>query len=194
MNTEMKDIHFASYADSVASHISWPSPAFRLTRWEAFVGTVITFVDARKMGSTFTRAVAIALCLGTLGCAGLGAQHASTLTARIGGGPGLGSLWMSAERSPAQGIEVLPYAGDDLGLWAESVTETRTHRAPHGDVLPASVTETWERVASDPCATVSTGSLFGDVHRGGRRGHRKGSARRSVRPEKDVFASKGTEL
>jgi hypothetical protein len=40
MTTEMRDPHFASYVEAIASSISWPTPAFQLTLWETFVGTV----------------------------------------------------------------------------------------------------------------------------------------------------------
>jgi hypothetical protein len=45
MTTEMRDIHFASYVDAIASQVSFPPPAFRLSRLEAFVGTVVAFFD-----------------------------------------------------------------------------------------------------------------------------------------------------
>lgn len=45
MTTEMRDIHFASYVDAIARQVSVPPPAFRLSRLEAFVGTVVAFFD-----------------------------------------------------------------------------------------------------------------------------------------------------
>jgi hypothetical protein len=46
MTTEMRDPHFASYVEAVASSISWPAPSFRITLWEAFVDTVVAAYHA----------------------------------------------------------------------------------------------------------------------------------------------------
>ena len=46
MTTEIRDPQFASYVDAIASSISSPAPSFRLTLWEAFVGTVVALYDA----------------------------------------------------------------------------------------------------------------------------------------------------
>jgi hypothetical protein len=42
----MRDIHFARYTEMVASQVSFPAPAFRLSKLEAFVGSVVAFFDA----------------------------------------------------------------------------------------------------------------------------------------------------
>jgi hypothetical protein len=192
MKTDMKDIHFASYADRVASHINEPPPAFQLTRWEAFLGTLITFFDARKMATgTVAGAVALALCLGTVGCAGLGTQPASTLTTRIGTEPGLDSLWMGVQRSPAKGIEIAPYAGAGLTLWAERPAVAQRNRVLL-ERQGGAVEETWEN--TDPCVSVSAGSLFGDSHDGGQSEWPVRRAHRAARSRQEAEASKGTDL
>lgn len=134
MNTEIRDKHFAAYADSVAAHISWPAPASHLTRWKAFVGTVITGLSARKRaGSIAARALAVVLCIAAFGCAGLGMQNASSLTPQLSAEHGLDGLWMSAGPKTTGGMRLPRHASGNLGLW-DSVSG---QIAPSADQTPA---------------------------------------------------------
>jgi hypothetical protein len=62
--------------------------------------------------------IGIVLSLGTMGCAGVGLQHASSLTPQFQREQGLDSLWVSTERAPTQALDIPLYAEDNLGdLW-----------------------------------------------------------------------------
>ena len=98
--------------------------------------------------------IGIILSLGPMGCAGLGPQHASSLTPQIRDDQGLGNLWMPAKRQPAQGIEMLHLGGEGLGsLWEREepmpspVSDPAYYEKRSGGDLwnPASVTRSWEK-------------------------------------------------
>jgi hypothetical protein len=113
--------------------------------------------------------IGIILSLGTIGCAGLGTQHASSLTAQIRGDQGLDALWMPARREPAQGIEMRYLGGEGLGsLWQRHEPRPSPvadpayyERRSGGDLWnPASVTRSWEPKPSPSQARPSGGLIF----------------------------------
>jgi hypothetical protein len=57
----MRDIHFASYVDTIATQVRFPPPAFRLSKLEAFVGAMVAFFDAST--STARRGVMVRAAL-----------------------------------------------------------------------------------------------------------------------------------
>ena len=60
----------------------------------------------------------IVLSLGTVGCAGVGLQQGSNLTARVQTEQGLDELWSATEAAPAQALEPPLYAEQGLAtLW-----------------------------------------------------------------------------
>lgn len=46
MTTKMRDPQFATYVDTIAESITWPESTFRLSSWEAFVGTLVALYQA----------------------------------------------------------------------------------------------------------------------------------------------------
>lgn len=123
----------------------------------------------------------IILSLGTAGCAGLGSQQASSLTAQVRKEQGLDGLWME-ERKPARGIEPQSFAGSGLGgLWDrdEPGTSPAQDRAYYqsrsgGDLWnPASVTRSWESKRPRLGSGISEGLLFSDASKEGRRSRAK---------------------
>jgi len=60
--------------------------------------------------------IGIVLSLGTMGCAGVGLHHASSLIPQFQRERGLDSLWVSTERAPTQAL--------DIPLYAEETSET----------------------------------------------------------------------
>lgn len=100
-----------------------------------------------------TLTLGIVLSLGVAGCAGVGVQQASSLTAEVQRQQGLDSLWSSTEQPPTQSFEGPRYAEQGLGdLWTTRVEEpvvvpdAGSHdRRTRGDLWnPASVTGSWE--------------------------------------------------
>jgi hypothetical protein len=62
--------------------------------------------------------IGIVLALGTVGCAGLGVQHGSSLTAHVQNEQGFDNLWVAREKAPTGGLHVPVYAEQGLsGLW-----------------------------------------------------------------------------
>jgi hypothetical protein len=119
----------------------------------------------------------IIFSLGAVGCAGFGAQQASSLPAQIRLDEGVDGLWMSAERTPSKGLEAPHYSGEGLGgLWDAGVpTPTPVsdrgyfERRTGGDLWnPASVTRTWDTRETRAPRPASRGYIFSDVS--GRRG------------------------
>ena len=99
--------------------------------------------------------IGIILSLGTVGCAGFGVQHNSSLTAQYRAERGVDDLW--AEEAPVHASAEPPlYAEQELGdLWDAPRTEAATvldpdsDRARGGDLWnPASVTRSWEPASS----------------------------------------------
>lgn len=121
--------------------------------------------------------IGILLSFGTVGCAGLGTQHASTLGAQLGEERGLGSLWTSGEAPAQQALEPTGYAGRALGLW------DRDERGPTpeadrgyyqsrsgGDLWnPASVSRSWDRTPSSTPGTAGGGFVLSEERSGSRR-------------------------
>jgi hypothetical protein len=121
----------------------------------------------------------IILSLGTVGCAGLGGQQASSLSAQIREDHGLDSLWMPAERAPSRGLETPHHAGQGLGaLWNNEesgpgpVSDPAYYERRSGADLwnPASVTRSWERRQTQAPARPSRWYVFGDATSRGRVG------------------------
>lgn len=96
--------------------------------------------------------IGIILSLGTVGCAGFGVQHNSSLTAQYRAERGLDDLWVTSEEAPPKGTEPPLYAEQELGtLWdvhpdgPEATTEPGYDVGRGGDLWnPASVTRSWE--------------------------------------------------
>ena len=62
--------------------------------------------------------IGIVLSLSTVGCAGVGVQHASSLTPQIQQEQGVDNLWFAARRTPTEGLDTSSYAEQGLGaLW-----------------------------------------------------------------------------
>lgn len=100
----------------------------------------------------------IILSLGSVGCAGLGVQHNSSLSAQIQSEQGVDGLWFVKQEPAGQGLELPRYADQDLGgLWngTEEAAASAPSRAPRqwgglGDLWnPSSVTRSWELGARD---------------------------------------------
>ena len=97
--------------------------------------------------------IGIVLSLGTVGCAGLGVQHGSSLTAQVQAEQGVDGLWFSAERPPTQGLKTPRYAGQGVGdLWGTGEAnaglsqgiEVETQRGLGELWNTAAVTRSWE--------------------------------------------------
>ncbi len=95
--------------------------------------------------------IGIILSLGTVGCAGFGVQHNSSLTEQYRAERGVDDLWAADEEVP-RGAETPLYAEQELGtLWdaksqgPEGVADPG-YRVERGADLwnPASVTRSWE--------------------------------------------------
>ena len=129
--------------------------------------------------------IGILLSLGTIGCAGVGVQPSSSLTAQFQNrtAQGLDGLWDEAAEPPRQGLESSHYAGALGGLWmgtpepihsAEAVA--KTPRGSLGDLWnPSSVTRHWAIEADPAYAAPSNGLLLSDNGRA-RRLSRKSTA------------------
>ena len=100
--------------------------------------------------------IGVILSLGTVGCAGFGVQHNSSLTERYRAERGVDDLWAADEEAP-KGTETPLYAEQELGaLWdarsdgPEGVADPGYRLERGGDLWnPASVTRSWEP-ASEP--------------------------------------------
>ena len=65
--------------------------------------------------------IGIVLSLGTMGCAGIGAQQGSSLSAQLSHEQGLDELWNTREEVPTEGLDAPAYAEQGLGtLWNPS--------------------------------------------------------------------------
>lgn len=74
--------------------------------------------------------IGIVLSLGTVGCAGFGAQQGPSLTTYAQAEPGLDDLWAAREEATAQGLEARPYAEQGLGgLWDAREAPLETDRS-----------------------------------------------------------------
>jgi hypothetical protein len=95
--------------------------------------------------------IGIILSLGTVGCAGFGAQHNSSLTAQYRAERGVDDLWAANEEAPIS-AETLLYADQKLGTLWEAKTEAPdgiadpTSPSKRGGDLwnPPSVSRSWE--------------------------------------------------
>lgn len=62
--------------------------------------------------------IGILVSLSTVGCAGSGVQHGSSLHANVQDEQGLDHLWLAHEEAPTGGFEAPAYAEQGLGgLW-----------------------------------------------------------------------------
>lgn len=69
-------------------------------------------------------ALGIVLSLGVAGCAGVGVQQGSSVTAQARQQQGLDNLWSPTEQVPTQSFETPRYADQRLGgLWSTRVEE-----------------------------------------------------------------------
>jgi hypothetical protein len=130
------------------------------------------------------RTLGIVLSLGAAGCAGFGAQHASSLTAQFQREQGLDNLWNASEADPKEGLELRAYGDQGLtSLWepAESASTLEGRSGLYegrglGDLwYPASVYRSREVQESDQVVPA----------RGSRRG---GSARRKQAGRSQIAA------
>jgi hypothetical protein len=129
--------------------------------------------------------IGILLSLASVGCAGLGAQPASSLAAQLQNrtGQGVDALWDQAAVTPRQGLESPHYAAGLGNLWIPvsepvgAVTEApKTPSASLGDLWnPSSVTRPWVTNASQADADLRGTRLFGDNGRA-KQGGRKSAA------------------
>ena len=129
--------------------------------------------------------IGILLSLGTIGCAGVGVQPSSSLTAQFQNrtGQGLDELWGESEEFSRQGLQSPSYAGTLGNLWM--VTPQPIHSAgavaktPSGSLgdlwNPSSVTRHWATEADPAYAAPSDGLLLSDNGRA-RRVSRKSAA------------------
>jgi hypothetical protein len=96
--------------------------------------------------------IGIILSFGTVGCAGLGVQHNSSLTGQYRAERGLDNLWSATDEAPGKGAETPLYAEQSLGdLWdsavesPDGVADSGYQSGRGGDLWnPASVTRSWE--------------------------------------------------
>ena len=96
--------------------------------------------------------IGIILSLGSVGCAGFGVQHGSSLTPQFTQNRGVDSLWTASEEAPPQGAEPSLYAEQQLGaLWdspretPQGVPATGAENRRGADLWnPASVARSWE--------------------------------------------------
>lgn len=116
--------------------------------------------------------IAIVLAAGTVGCAGLGPQQASSLTAQVMQERGLDNLWMSGKSgASSDGVQPPHYAGEGLGtLWesrnpalpSPAVDPAYYERRSGGDLWnPASVVRSWEAKPSPTLERPSRRRFFG---------------------------------
>ncbi len=129
--------------------------------------------------------IGILLSLASVGCAGLGAQPSSGLTAQLRNrtGQGVDTLWDQAAETPRQGLESPHYAGGLGSLWVPasepmgSVTEAPTTPSSSlGDLWnPSSVTRHWAADASQAHADLPGTWLFSDKGRA-KRGSRNSAS------------------
>jgi hypothetical protein len=97
--------------------------------------------------------IGIILSLGSVGCAGFGVPHNSSLIAQYTANRGVDSLWEAREKAPSEGMELPFYAEQELGrLWDSrreaptGVAGTGYERSRAGDLWnPPSVSPGWER-------------------------------------------------
>ncbi|UCH28115.1 MAG: hypothetical protein JSV06_07395 [Myxococcales bacterium] len=96
--------------------------------------------------------IGIILSLGTVGCAGFGVQHSSSLAGPTKAERGIDTLWETSEEAPTQDAEVQLYAEQELGtLWDSrtdspiGVIENEYDGGQGGDLWnPADVSRPWE--------------------------------------------------
>lgn len=104
--------------------------------------------------------IGVLLSLGTVGCAGFGVQHSSSLTPQYSAERGVDSLWLASEEAPTQDAEVRLYADQELGtLWdfaedsPSGILETGHDERRGSDLWnPASVSRPWE-IGHDPASS-----------------------------------------
>ena len=102
--------------------------------------------------------IGIILSLGSVGCAGFGLQHNSSLTAQLNQDRGVDSLWLASKQAPAQGVEPSLYAEQQLGaLWdtrrqtPEGVAASGAEKSRGADLWnSASVARSWEPKPGGP--------------------------------------------
>ena len=106
--------------------------------------------------------IGIILSLGSMGCAGFGVQHGSSLTTQFNPDRGLDSLWTASEPVSPGGAEPSLYAEQQLGaLWdspretPEAAAATGTEKSRGADLWnPASVARSWEPRRPNPPSQV----------------------------------------
>jgi hypothetical protein len=127
----------------------------------------------------------ILLSLGTIGCAGVGLQPSSSLTAQFQNrtGQGVDELWDESEEAPRQGLQSPHYAGGLGSLWMvtpqpanSAEAAAKTPSSSLGDLWnPSSVTRHWAIDPTPAYAAHPDGFLFSSNGQS-RRASRKSAA------------------
>ena len=87
--------------------------------------------------------IGIVLSLATVGCAGFGVQHGSSLTAEVQNEQGLDSLWIAREEAPTQGLDAPAYAEQGLGALWNNPEEAETSGGAIGSYAHRSLGNLW---------------------------------------------------
>ena len=87
--------------------------------------------------------IGIVLSLGTVGCAGLGVQHGSSLTAQVQNEQGLDNLWVASEKASTEGLEAPVYAEQGLGALWNTHEEAETSAGAIGSYANRSLGNLW---------------------------------------------------
>lgn len=87
--------------------------------------------------------IGIVLSLGTVGCAGFGVQHGSSLTAQVQHEQGLDSLWVASEKASSEGLDAPVYAEQGLGALWNTHEEAETSGGAIGSFANRSLGNLW---------------------------------------------------
>jgi hypothetical protein len=87
--------------------------------------------------------IGIVLSLGTVGCAGVGVQHASSLTPQVQQEQGVDNLWFAAERTPTEGLDTSTYAEQGVGTLWNAQEESQTSGGVIGSFADRGLGSLW---------------------------------------------------
>ena len=87
--------------------------------------------------------IGIVLSLGTVGCAGVGVQHGSSLTAQVQDERGFDNLWVAREKAPTGGLDGPVYAEQGLGSLWDTQEEPETSGGAVGSYANQSLGSLW---------------------------------------------------
>ena len=104
--------------------------------------------------------IGIILALGSVGCAGLGIQHSSSLTPQYRADRGVEELWWTAPSTSYEGLEPRIYAEQELNaLW--DPTEHAPPQPAESSQGPGAVSDLWNPASSRGWKARSEGSSSG---------------------------------